>query len=421
MVSKLNKILLIVAATVLVSALVVCVVLLVMQYGEDGLHDDGLGCEIDPFEVDLHPLILHSGTTKFLYPTWPEKTLKFTANQPVDFVCPGRELLLGSSRTNRSLLTGKCINGTRFVIDNDEQVMDWNMLECITAPFRTLRATNQSCSSDGRELEVGFLLPDARFVRSLLICFKWELQIPYWTYIEQTASINQRVLGTPRPSWLQGSGVYTIGSVTNIYLRRNQRATINNLLGLNETSTKYIQDNSNYYLARGHLTARSDNFYAAQQNATFFMQNIAPQWQTFNGFNWNQVEIDVRDYAANHGVDLQVWTGVHGVTTLPHEKTGEPVELYLFVNSTLKALPVPEIFYKIAYNPLTERGVALIGVNNPYNGTYSPICYDVSSQIKWLNCDKTSQRMGFCYACSITTLRYVVISLPDISDRGLLL
>lgn len=109
------------------------------------------------------------------------------------------------------------------------------------------------------------------------------------------------------------------------------------------------------------------------------------------------------------------------MTTLPHEETGEPVDLYLFVNATSKLIPVPEIYWKVAYDPATETGVALIGVNNPYNQTFAPLCYDISSRITWLHCHKSNQENGFCYACTITTLRYVVDYIPNVPDRGLLL
>lgn len=118
----------------------------------------------------------------------------------------------------------------------------------------------------------------------------------------------------------------------------------------------------------------------------------------------------------------QVWTGVYGVTTLPHEDTGEPTELYLyFVNETRKAIPVPQVYWKVAYNPVSKRGIALIGVNNPYNSTFSKLCFDVSSRLSWLHCERENQLLGFCYACSITTLRYAVSFIPAMEVRGLLL
>ena len=39
------------------------------------------------------------------------------------------------------------------------------------------------------------------------------------------------------------------------------------------------------------------------------MTNIAPQWQDFNGGNWNAVEQAVKDYATASGHGVYVFTG----------------------------------------------------------------------------------------------------------------
>ena len=326
---------------------------------------------------------------------------------------------MGSTNSHKDVVSGQCISGTSFKINNKE--VDWKHLKCSSTAYGTAKYTGNNCEGDGKEIEIGFDIGD-RFLRSILICFNQTLQVVHYTFINQTASINQRALNVPRPAWIQGSGFYDIGSVTDLYKRAQQRKTINTLLGLSATSTKYIQDN-NYFLSRGHTTARSDQFYGAQQNATFFLMNVAPQWQSFNGFNWNQVEIDVRDYGEANSVNLQVWTGVHGIAKLPHEKTGELTELYLYVDESTgrKALPVPELYWKVAYDPQTERGVALIGVNNPYNSTLTTICNDISSQLNWVNWKKNDQSQGFCYACRIDTFRRVVTNMPNVPVKGLLI
>lgn len=66
------------------------------------------------------------------------------------------------------------------------------------------------------------------------------------------------------------------------------------------------------FLAKGHLTAKADFFYNAEQQSTFFYINSVPQWQTFNGYNWFYLERDLRNYAANNYVELTVYTGTYG-------------------------------------------------------------------------------------------------------------
>ncbi|XP_060525297.1 uncharacterized protein LOC132701433 [Cylas formicarius] len=419
-ISKMNRLCqykTVIAGIVVVSLLVVVTLVIFFLVKKNEIKGD---CEIYPFEVDPSPLVVFSGTSDFLYPAPFEKTLKFTSGQALDFLCPGRNLLLGSTKTSDAYLPGTCVRDDTFLINGQEIL--WKEISCNNYPWKTARRSGLTCENGGADIEIGFEVGDGRFLKSLSVCFNETSQIALYSFHNMTSAINQRVLNTPRPSWLQGSGFYSVGTVTNYYVRNSQRSTINTLLGLDLNSTKYIQDDTNYYLSRGHMSARSDHYYAAQQNATFYMMNIAPQWQTFNGLNWNQVEIDIRDYAEENGVNLQVWTGVYGVTTLPHEKTGLPVELYLYVDgNNNKALPVPSVYWKVAYNPITERGLVMIGVNNPYLANYTTICDDVSDRITWLHWKKDDQSRGFSYACAVDVFRRVVTSLPNIPIRGLLL
>jgi hypothetical protein len=268
-------------------------------------------------------------------------------------------------------------------------------------------------------MEIGFAIED-RFLRTIQLCFDESRQQALYSHATITASINQRNSKIARPSWLQSADIFDIPSVNTHYIRTAQRTTVNTALGLPATSTKYIQNNDNF-LSRGHFTARSDNFYPAQQNASFFLLNVAPQWQSCNGYNWNQVEIFVRDYAEAHKVDLLEWTGGYGVTTLPHEESGEPVELYLYNVDGRKALPVPEFYWKIAYEPLSQKGIVIIVINNPYLSTYNPVCEDVSSKVEGLAWDKDDQQQGFGYICTLTSFTKVVTYLPQFVDKGLLL
>uniref|UniRef100_A0AAR5Q1Y8 DNA/RNA non-specific endonuclease/pyrophosphatase/phosphodiesterase domain-containing protein n=1 Tax=Dendroctonus ponderosae TaxID=77166 RepID=A0AAR5Q1Y8_DENPD len=183
----------------------------------------------------------------------------------------------------------------------------------------------------------------------------------------------------------------------------------------------YIKDNSNYFLSRGHITAKADNFYPAQQQASFFLLNVAPQWQTCNANNWQTVEISVRDYAEAKRVDLLQWTGVYGLATLPHSKTGQLVQLYLYTQNNTKALPVPELYWKIAYEPIKQKGIVLIVVNNPYLETYQRICEDIADKITWTNWDRHNQIKGFAYACTVDSFRKVVSYFPELTVQGVLL
>jgi hypothetical protein len=96
---------------------------------------------------------------------------------------------------------------------------------------------------------------------------------------------------------------------TNLYTRATQRQTIGTILGSAALGEQYISLTTDYFLSKGHLTAKADFFYGSQQMVTFFYANAAPQWQTFNGANWNTLEDNVRAFTSRLGSDLEVYTG----------------------------------------------------------------------------------------------------------------
>lgn len=137
---------------------------------------------------------------------------------------------------------------------------------------------------------------------------------------------------------------------------------------------------NDYFLSKGHLVAKADFFYGAQQHATFFYTNAAPQWQTVNGANWNSLENDARSFAGRIGSDLTVYTGTHGIATLPNVNNQE-TNLYLGGSS----MPVPRMFWKVLYNPNTQAGIAFVSLNNPYQSAASAaqdvLCTNICSQV----------------------------------------
>lgn len=95
--------------------------------------------------------------------------------------------------------------------------------------------------------------------------------------------------------------------------------------------------------------------------------------------------------------------------------------LYLYVdNNNNVAIPVPEIYWKVVYEPKTKAGIALIGVNNPYKDDLVKICGDVASRVSWLKWKASDKQSGYGYACSVDDFRKVVDVLPDFKVESLL-
>ena len=78
------------------------------------------------------------------------------------------------------------------------------------------------------------------------------------------------------------------------------------------------------------------------KDSTFYFINVAPQWQSFNGGNWVDIENAVRDLNVDQGRELMVYTGTSGVALLDDEE-GDKVEIFLYpYGDGGDRLPVPK-------------------------------------------------------------------------------
>ncbi|XP_076251559.1 salivary endonuclease-like, partial [Rhynchophorus ferrugineus] len=152
---------------------------------------------------------------------------------------------------------------------------------------------------------------------------------------------------------------------------------------------------------------------------TFFLVNAAPQWQIINANNWYKVETSIRDYAEANQVDLLQWTGVYGVLSV-NNTNNIKTELYLYSKNDELYIPVPEVFWKVVYDPIYQKGAAIIGLNNPYAENYTVFCDDVSDLTKWVNFKKSNTAKGLIFVCNVTDFRKTVKYLPEFSVTGLL-
>lgn len=368
------------------------------------------------------PLLLKPNGTDydaFYLPEDNSGTISFAVGEVVNVACPGSYLAINSVTSSYTIAAATCVSGSTFSIAGTQ--VPFINITCTSYPWHTAQYTGNTCATKYKEIEVGFEVED-RFLVHMLICYDDTNQNTLWSYFNLTKTIGGFQTGFPRPSFIQGA-FYSVGStsVNTLYTRATQRVTINNLLGLNESDYTYIAETSNYYMARGHLTAKADFVFGAAHRLTFWFVNIAPQWQTFNGGNWNTLEQNVRTYASNQYLDYYVYTGTYGIATLPHASTGQEVELYLYVDSNNnKGLPVPAIYWKFLYEPISKAGIVFIGVNNPYQASKNAICTDVSSKISWLTWSADSQSLGYSYACEVSEFRKLVDYFPDLEVTSLL-
>ena len=97
--------------------------------------------------------------------------------------------------------------------------------------------------------------------------------------------------------------------------------------------------------------------------ASFFLNNSRKNFGNTNfplGGNWMYFENGVRDFVTDRKLDLVVYTGTHGVCELA-DIDGNMVDIYLY---SPDKLPVPRYYWKILYDPISDAGIAVVGINN---------------------------------------------------------
>lgn len=163
---------------------------------------------------------------------------------------------------------------------------------------------------------------------------------------------------------------------------------------------------------------------AASQDATYYYINAAPQWQSFNNGNWKALETAVRNLAAARKADYTIYTGTHGILSLPDVK-GVSKDVYLTVDSNNNGvIPVPKFYWKVVHDPEAKKATAFVGINHPWidlkTDTGAIICPDVCSQVPWVTFQRTRIPSGYTYCCSVAELSRVVPHAPKLDDLPLL-
>ncbi|KAH8307462.1 hypothetical protein KR044_012644, partial [Drosophila immigrans] len=299
---------------------------------------------------------------------------------------------------------------------------------CSSWPAHTARSTTRSCNGGTNLLEVGFQLaqgtePDD-FLQLYDVCHDEELEVTRYVHHVLLPGSAQYQRSVSRPSFITGS-FYGAKDVNQKYTQVQQNVTISEILGMD--ASPYFNISGNVYLARGHLSAKTDFVFGAAQQATFYFVNAAPQWQTFNAGNWERIEDSVRKFVADENITADCYTGTWGVSTLP-DVDGVERELYLdFDENNNGLIPVPMLYFRVIRDRESQRGIVLIGVNNPHLSMEQiqkdyVICPDIGDQIDWISWTKEDLKKGFSYACTVEEFTKVVKDLPleDLATSGVL-
>ncbi|KAH8270532.1 hypothetical protein KR018_011219 [Drosophila ironensis] len=388
--------------------------------GDEGVVVRG-NCE---FKVngDLNdpvPLFSRHNAYELIVPD-PTDTVGLLNGELLDMFCPG--VGFAEPFANRSQVTAQCLQNKYFLVDG--VIYPFANFTCADWPTFTALRTGKDCSGGTDLVEVGFEVEDGGFLRSYELCHDAEAEATRYVHHVLYPSSYDYQHGVARPSFVE-LDFYGGRDVNTKYTQVQQNITISGILGLD--ATPYFNFTEDRILARGHMIAKTDQIFAAPQRSTFLFINVAPQWQTFNGGNWESVETSVRKFVADRNITVDCYTGTWGVSTLP-DVDGVKRELYLdFDENNNGLIPVPKLYFRVVIDQKTREGIVIIGVNHPYVDTEEiksefVLCEDIGHRLSWLTWDKENLGLGYSYACTVEDFTQVVKDLPldDLYTSGVL-
>ncbi|ETN61458.1 deoxyribonuclease I [Anopheles darlingi] len=369
--------------------------------------------EVVPFSVSCsvnftalpgpeQPLILVPASEKFLYPIDETRKIEFEAGQSVELACRDGFKMFPTIRE----ITVECVSGLQFRYGGTPYTI--SDFSCTNYWLSSARVTQRRCHNDSVIVQVGFnLVASNRWVNVFDVCYDEKLYHTHYVLHKMTRANGGYQSGNPRPNWFQGD-FYQEVNINNLYTVNKQRETIAIILASQARADELVQTTANgIYMARGHIAARADFVYGTEQNATFWFLNAAPQWQNFNGVNWERVESSIRDFAGSQNRELTVYSGTYGVQKLA-DGNGDYQEVMLDFDPTegRKRVPAPALYYKILHDERTNAGIAIIGVNNvhiPLDIVLKDyvVCDDIGDKVDWIDWQRKNLTIGYCYACEV--------------------
>lgn len=265
-----------------------------------------------------------------------------------------------------------------------------------------------------QEYSIGFPL-GKNFLPLISVCFNNELKSVLWSGHVVSPKVEYHMSKVPRIKFIQDSIPYegVRLNVNLLYSRFEQKKTIAALLNSKALAEKYIEPKGNGFFTRGHLAPKGDFVYAGEQLATFHFINVAPQWQYFNGGQWEKIESTLRNYIIKAKSPATVVTLTLGITELEDEN-GNERDIFLFYNQANedKLIKVPKLYAKIINfgdSSANDKNVVIVGVNQPYESheklsTNDVICRDVCHKYPWISGiarqNDHQHSSGYIYCCT---------------------
>ncbi|KAJ8664870.1 hypothetical protein QAD02_006532 [Eretmocerus hayati] len=326
-------------------------------------------CVIDVSKefTSTSPIFINKKSLQIVYPKINSpKSLSFQSGDELILQCLGGHLTKSNSSTGSTSEFSRCTrNGTiSSSTSTPNQPLPLEQLGCSKTPEPTVRQFG-SCN-EGQAVEIGYKIGTEIFRRTVDLCYIGKLASTSWAHSKIPAIVGGVKSKDGASTSFAKGPFFTNVVIGQVYPQKNQLQTFINLFGGdNDTVEKYLPQNGPHknYLVKGHLVARADLFYPAEQLSTYFYVNVLPMWQSVNNGNWKSVESIVRRTASRSSTDLDVWTGGLGIL----EYDSKPIYLSQNrKNSSQKLVPVPKLLFKLVMDLTSKRGLVFVTANDPH-------------------------------------------------------
>ena len=390
--------------------------------------------------IENLPLFLSAEET-FLLPSVSSSSLdaRLLNFQHSRVACPGAKIKATGS-VNADI---KCLDDNQIGLIPDDpgvsgRIVSFKELDCTRSIRERVQETDAACGPGGQGLyaHIGWY-PESRshsqFHRQITVCHDKVKEHTYFAnHTLYGSAIDARNSEAERPGHFKEGPFYDKSAADASYKLRNQKHTLKIHLG-EETGEKVFDQRASLFLAKGHLSPDADFIYKEWQDATYYFANVAPQWQAFNNGNWKYIEQAVRSYAKGSDARIDVYTGTLGTLKLEDD---DGVGRKLFLGRTLTEensdkpikdssaeefdlIPVPEFYWKIAHDPVQDRAIVFIGLNNPFfqgdPEREATICPDICAEAKWFFLSQKDVGKGYMYCCSYFDFKGVIDWVPELS------
>lgn len=369
-----------------------------------------------------------------MHPTGSDGIVRLAAQQRVELVCSVAFAAPFAAIGSRTLLA-TCLGHNLFAVHDRRDAVALNTVRCSAHARHVDRrppAKKTHWCGGGRATlaELGFHAPPPpanggapRFIRLMEVCHDERTHSTLWVRHRLTPATAGFQRAFPRPGFIKGT-FYGPLNVNQMYTGNAQRQQMQRVLGAARVAQ--LWDNGrNFFLARGHLAAKTDYVFGTEQRGTFFFVNAAPQWQSFNAGNWERIEFGVKQYVAKRRLAVLVYTGTFGVLRLPD---GGGVLRELWLGGAERQIAVPQFFYKVVLDERSGRGIVFVGLNNPHASEADAragrfdVCRDFGDRVSYVNWNRWQMSRGYSYACDVNDFVRVVGDLPlGVRATGLLL